>query len=168
MYRFHALTLIAASLLFAGVAVPAGNAAAQSVKSVAGTYTLVSAVTERDGKKSDTFGPGAKGSLIVDSGGRYMIMINRASLPKFASNNREQGTAEENKAVVGGVIAHFGKITVNDADKSFAFNIENSTFPNWNGTVQKRPFTTTGDELKYSVAAASGGGTAVVVWKRAK
>ena len=45
---------------------------------------------------------------------------------------------------------------------------ETSTFPNWDGTEQKRPFTVTSDELKYTVAAASGGGTVTIVWKRTK
>jgi hypothetical protein len=41
-------------------------------------------------------------------------------------------------------------------------------FPNWEGTEQKRPFTIKGDVLKYVVPTASTGGTAELVWKRAK
>jgi len=52
-------------------------------------------------------------------------------------------------------------------DDGLRRSVENSTFPNWNGVEQKRPFTVTGDELKYSIATGSGGGT-VVVWKRSK
>jgi len=92
----------------------------------------------------------------------------RAGLPKVASNNRTTATPEENKAIVGGSLSHFGTLSVNAADKTFTFKIATATFPNWDGTEQKRPFTVTGDELKYTVAAASGGGTATVVWKRAK
>lgn len=94
-------------------------------------------------------------------------MTSRSRLPKFASNNRNEGTAEENKAVVQGSISHFGRYTVNDADKSITFYIEASTFPNWDGTEQKRPFPMTGDELKWTTAA-SGGGSAEVVLKRAE
>jgi hypothetical protein len=53
-------------------------------------------------------------------------------------------------------------------DKIITFKIETSTFPNWDGIEQKRPFTITGDELQYTVPAQSGGGTGTVVWKRAK
>jgi hypothetical protein len=49
-----------------------------------------------------------------------------------------------------------------------AFKIEHATFPNWEGVEQKRAFSISGDELKYNVPAASGGGTAELVWKRAK
>ena len=48
------------------------------------------------------------------------------------------------------------------------FHIERFTFPNWDGTDQKRSVTITGDEMKYTNTAASGGGKAELVWKRAK
>jgi hypothetical protein len=104
----------------------------------------------------------------VDANGRYVLAIVRAGLPKVASNNRTTATPEENKAIVGGSITHFGTLSVNAADKTITFKIETSTFPNLDGTEQKRPFTVTGDELKYTNTAASAGGTSTVVWKRAK
>jgi Lipocalin-like domain len=57
---------------------------------------------------------------------------------------------------------------VNEEDKSITFRIETSTFPNFNGTEQKRGFTLVGDELTYTVPAFSVGGTAVAKWARAK
>ena len=78
---------------------------AQTAKDFVGTWMLVSAITERDGDKSDTFGPNAKGVLMFDANGHYMITFIGASLPKFASNNRATGTADENKAVVGGSLS---------------------------------------------------------------
>ncbi len=136
MNRRATLAAISASLMLAGLAAPAGDAAAQDAKSLVGTYTLVSA---------DTTG-----------------------LPKFASNNRTKGTPEENQAIVAGSLGHFGKYTVDEKDKAFTFHIEASTYPNWDGTAQKRPFTISGDELRYGTAAASGGGRADLVWKRVK
>jgi hypothetical protein len=38
--------------------------------------------------------------------------LNRADLPKFAANNRNVGTPEENKAIVQGSFAYFGTYTV--------------------------------------------------------
>ena len=169
MNRLSTLTAATASLLFLALAVPAGDAAAQSAKSLVGTWTLVSADNvDSFGKKTPTFGPNARGSLIFTSNGRYSINIARASLPKFASDNRAKGTAEENQAVVAGSIAHFGKYTVDEKDKAFTFHIETSTYPNWDGTAQKRPFTVSGDELKYGVAAGSAGGRVELVMKRVK
>src|SRR5262249_7837635 len=79
-----------------------------------------------------------------------------------------QGTPEENKDIVQGSISHFGTYAVNEGDKTITFHIQTSTFPNWDGMAQRRPFTLSGDELKYTVPTASGGGTAEVVLKRLK
>lgn len=159
MNQIRTFAFVAAALLF-GVALPA---AAQSAKSLVGAWTLVSA--------GDTYGPNPKGSLIFDAHGRYSLNIMRADLPKFASNSRVKGTTDENKAIVAGSITHFGRYSVSEPDKTLTLNIESSTFPNWNGTVQKRPFTIAGDELKYTVAAPSAGTGPTgnpVVWRRAK
>ena len=168
MKRAGKLTLGALGLLFLGVVLAAGDAFAQTAKELVGTWTLVSAVTEQGGNKTDTFGPNAKGILMVDANGRYVIAFARADLPKIASNNRTTATPEENKAIVGGSVTHFGTVSVNAADQTLTFKIATATFPNWDGTEQQRPFTMTDDELTYTVAAASGGGTATSVWKRAK
>jgi len=62
----------------------------------------------REGEKVEPFGPNPKGTMTFDSGGRFSIIVTRSDLPKFASNNRELGTSEENKAAVQGSIAYFG------------------------------------------------------------
>ena len=168
MKRVYKLTLSTLGVLVLGVVLSAGEVCAQTTKDLAGTWTLVSVVTEQDGNKTDTFGPHPKGILMVDANGRYVLTLVRADLPKVASNNRTTATPEENQAIVGGSITHFGTLAVNAADQTITFKIETATFPNWDGTEQKRAFTVTGDELTYTVPAASGGGTATTVWKRAK
>jgi hypothetical protein len=155
-------------LLCLGVVLAAGEVFAQTAQDLVGTWTLVSAINEHGGSKTDIYGPHPKGILTVDAHGRYVLVIARADLPKVASNNRTKATAEENKAIVQGSVAHFGSLSVNAADKTITFKIETSLFPKWDGTEQQRPFTLTGDELTYTVPSASGGGTATVVWKRAK
>jgi len=167
MNRQNTLAAISASLLLLSLAVPAGDAAAQGAKSLVGSWAAVSAVvTDASGKKTDTFGPNPRGLLVFTPDGHYTVTIMRASLPKFASNNRNKGSAEENQAVVAGSIAHFGKYKVED--KAIVFNVESSTYANWDGAPQKRPFTVSGDQLKYAVPAASVGGIAELVWKRVK
>jgi hypothetical protein len=37
--------------------------------------------------------------------------------------------------------------------EAITFHIQTSTYPNWDGMDQKRPFTLSGDELKYTVPA---------------
>lgn len=167
-HPIRTLAVIALSMLLAGP-ISVAPAFAQTASDVVGTWTLVSSVVERDGKKTDQFGPGAKGMLTFDSGGRFMLTIVGADLPKFASDNRATGTPEENKAVVGRSIALFGTYAVNPADKTIVLRIDTATFPNWSGTEQKRLLVGGGaDELKYITPSASGGGTGTVTWRRAK
>jgi hypothetical protein len=137
---------------------------------IVGSWTYLSADTVRpDGSKVPTFGPNPSGLVIFGNDGRYVSLVVRSDIPKFASNSRTSGTQEENKAAVEGGIATFGKYTINEAEKILILQIERSTFPNWNGTEQKRPITITGDELKYIVPTASSGtGRGEVVLKRAK
>jgi len=142
---------------------------AQSASDVVGTWTLVSSVTEKDGARTDQFGSGAKGMLILDADGHFMLTIIGPDLPKFASNNRAGGTPEENKAVISKSVAMIGTYSVSPADKTLTFKVDSATFPNWNGTEQKRLLSASGkDELKYITPTASSGGVGTVTWKRVK
>jgi hypothetical protein len=138
------------------------SAAAQSVKELAGFYTMTFE-TRETGKTSTV---NTNGALALDASGHYSIMTIAPDLPKIASNNRTTATPEESKAIVGGSVSHYGIFTVS-GDK-LIFKIERATFPNWNGIEQKRAFTFKGDELTYTVATASGGGSVTLHWKRMK
>ena len=144
-------------------------ARAQAADGLRGTWTLVSSVTDKDGKKTEQFGHGAKGMMSLDSDGHFMLTIIGAGLPKFAATSRAAGTAEENKAVMSKSIGMIGTYSVNPADKTLTFRVESATFPNWNGTEQKRLIVTASkDELRYITPTASSGGIGAVTWKRAK
>src|SRR5262245_54730466 len=142
-----------------GLALYSSNATGQSAKDLVGTWTIVSA---------EAFGPNPKGLLIFEPNGRYSLMLMRADLPKYASNNRAQGSSEEYKAIGAGSISYYGTYSVNGSD--LTLHVEHSSFPNWSGTEQKRTnLTLTGDELKYTNNAPSvGGPPAVLVWRRVK
>ena len=152
--------VVTGAFLSMALALPLGNSAAQSIKSVAGTYTLVS---------TDAFGKDPRGTLVLGADGRYSTIVMRASLPKFASGSRLNGAADEIKGVVEGSICHFGKYTIDDGGKTITFHIEAATFANWDGATQKRPLKVSGDTLTYTVTTPSGGGRgADTVWKRVK
>ena len=138
-------------------------------KQVQGTWILVSNINERDGQKIDTFGPNPRGQLILTPGGHFSMILMRASLPKFASNNRLKGTAEENQAVVQGSHAFYGTYKVgNEKDRTIILHVEGCTFPNWDGQDLPRVMTLSEDELKQVNPAAAIGGKNYVTWKRAE
>ena len=54
-----------------------------------------------DGTQVPLYGPNPIGSLIFTSNGRFSVQVMRTiNRPPFASNNRDTGTAEQNKAAV--------------------------------------------------------------------
>ena len=165
MNRFAVPTLAAPAILLAATARPVE---AQSAADLAGTWTLVSATVEQGGARTDVFGPDPQGTLVFGPDGHYALVFVRRALPKFASNNRAQGTPEENKAVLQGSIAHFGTYAVEEGGKTLVFRIEASTFPNWTGAEQRRALSLSGDELTYTVSAASAGGTAQITLRRVR
>jgi hypothetical protein len=84
-----------------------------------------------DGTQVPIFGPNPVGTLIFTSNGRYSLQIMRVvNRAPFVSNNRDTGTAGENKAVAQGTISHFGTYAVDEAGKTINFRIERSSFPN--------------------------------------
>ena len=55
-----------------------------------------------------------------------------------------------------------------EAEKSFTFQINRATFPNWEGKNNKRSFVIIGDELRFTDPPASAGGIATTIFARAK
>jgi len=82
MKRVRTLTLGALGVLVLGAVLSAHKVCAQTAKDLAGTWTLVSVVTEQGGTKTDTYGPNPQGILTVDANGRYVLANARADLPK--------------------------------------------------------------------------------------
>ena len=156
-----------------GLTLIAGNALAQQTAKInktqlVGSWTLVSNTGANQSPTAKTFGPN-DGVATFEANGRFSIQLVRSDLPKFSSNNRDTGTAEENKAVVQGSITYFGTYSVNEADGALTLHIERSSFPNWNGSDQKRTIALlTAEELKYTNPTSSVGGTAELGWKRVK
>jgi hypothetical protein len=157
------------SALLAGTLAACTHGAVQSgtaKEDVVGTWAYVSVDTVRpDGTRQSMYGANPQGIAVFDRSGHYILMTSRADIAKFASDNRMEGTADENKAVVQGMIAHFGTYTVNETEETITFHVVASSFPNWNGVEQKRPFKVDADQLKWATPASSGG-TAEVVLRR--
>jgi hypothetical protein len=135
-----------------------------------GSWAFVSAIDTRpDGTKNDRWGSNPRGTLMFDANGRYVQIISRSDIPKFAANKPDQGTADENKAVVTGMVVSFGTYTVNEADKTLTTRVEGNMYPNAAGSEQKRTITSlTADGLTYTNPATTTGVSAAAQWKRVK
>ena len=161
----HLVTAVITAISFLGIDTP--SAFAQTAKDLVGTWTLESdATTTTDGRTIQPFGANPNGIAIFDSAGHFAIINSRPDLPKFASNNRMRGTAEENEAIVHGSFAFFGTYSVTNG--VIVQHIEGGTWPAWNGTDQKRTVTSfMGDEQTWTTVP-SFGGRSELRWKRMK
>jgi len=155
----------AAFLLF--ICFGAAGAEAQTAQDLVGTWTLASATIRSGEVKMDMFGPDPSGTLMFGRDGHYALIFLRRDLPKLTSNNRLSQTVEESRDITKGSIAHFGTYAVDETGKFLVLRIESSTFPNWAGAEQRRPFSLSGDELTYISPGSSGVATDIVL-RRAK
>jgi Lipocalin-like domain len=157
------------ALMFLGVAL---QTLAQSAEDkLVGTWMLDSIYVEGpDGSRFDPFGANPTGVLIMDGKGRISVQFIGSDLPKFVSNDRLNGTPEEDKAVVQRILCYFGTYSVSEADHSLNIHIESSSFPNWKGADQKRFLALKDDEMKWTNPTASSGlgFTGHTIWERAK
>ncbi|WP_075792617.1 lipocalin-like domain-containing protein [Massilia putida] len=150
-----------AAMVLAGAA-PAVHA---SLPDLAGTWTLVAADVQRpDGSIERDYGAAPKGRLCIDAQGRYTLQIFKAERPRFASPDKAAGTGDEFRAAVLGSSTHYGTVAMDGGQ--LVFHIEAASFPNWEGTVQRRSFELHGDELRYRVPARPDGGIPISVWRR--
>jgi len=120
-----------------------------------------------DGSRVHLYGDNPQGLLTFSADGRYSLQIMRSDRARFVSNDRARATAEEYKSAVMGSNAHFGRYVLNDTDHTITFRIEHASFPNWEGTEQKRSYKIEDGRLKYIVPTPTTGAGAIgeVEWK---
>ncbi len=161
------VTLVGMAIVNPAIAQPSAPTGGKA-KQLVGAWTLVTAESVRaDGSKVGVFGSNPKGTMIFSSDGHFALIQMRVDLPKLASNSRDAGTPEENKAVVQGSIAYFGTYSVNESDNVITIRLEGSTFANLGGEQRKIITSLTADELKFINPRTPSGATLEVVWKRA-
>ena len=162
------LQIVAAVLVLS-----AGNAVAQQTlrDQLVGTWTFVVAeITAPDGAKSFPFGETPKGILVFTPDGHFAQIHIASDVPRIASNNRLNGTAEEYAGIMRRSLSIFGTYTVDEAKRTVTFAIVSSTFPNQQGQSQIRTIDKlTADEFVNSNPDVAGGrGSAFNRYKRVK
>jgi hypothetical protein len=118
------------------------------------------------GEVARDYGDAPKGRLIVDDQGRYSLQIFKSERLRFATDSKANGSADEFKSAVVGSSTHYGMVTIDYKQNLLVFSIEGSSFPNWEGTVQKRQYKIDGQELSYQVPPRADGSIPISVWRR--
>ncbi|WP_037461055.1 lipocalin-like domain-containing protein [Skermanella stibiiresistens] len=159
--------MLAAAAIVLSIASPV---AAQTLNKVVGTWQMTAATVEVNGTTSLPYGSEPQGKLVFTSDLHFVEFLHDPRIPRFKSNERGKGTDEENRAVMAGTLALYGRYTV-DARGDFSGNtVEGSSFPNWIGDVR------TTNELKMEVDGnrmiekfqRPGGAKVTIVWERVR
>ena len=161
---------MAAALLGIGAAVATQPAQAQSPNQVAGTWRMVSARIDPEGRNVPAYGARPNGMLVFTADMHFVELMSDADVPRFASNVRGQGTAAENGAAMAGSIGLFGTYTVDETGAFTGDVVEGSTFPNWIGdvrTAKELRLVVTGDRMDESFQRPDGTPIAIR-WQRVR
>lgn len=132
-----------------------------------GTWTLVAAdKILPGGARARDYGEQPKGRLIVDTQGRYSLQILKSERLRFSRDSKADGNADEFKSAVMGSSTHYGTVAIDDKAGQLVFSIEGSSFPNWEGAVQRRRYQLEDGQLSYQVPPRADGSIPISVWRR--
>ena len=132
-----------------------------------GTWMLVAAdKLLPGGARARDYGERPQGRLIVDGRGRYSLQIFKSERLRFAADSKADGSADEFKSAAMGSSTHYGTVAIDEKAGQLVFSIEGSSFPNWDGTVQRRQYKLEGRELSYRVPPRADGSIPISVWRR--
>jgi hypothetical protein len=164
--------LVLALPLQLGALLWSGPVVAQSTQDrIVGTWRLATADNVRpDGSRTAMFGATPKGVMMFTRDGHFALIQHRADLPKLGANSRDQGTPEENRAVVSGSISYYGTYTVDESSRTLTLKLDGSTYANLlEAGEQKRLVTVlSDDELRFTNPRTPSGATLEVGWIRVK
>lgn len=168
MPKSFSRSFVVAALL--GSLVANSQSVSTASNQVQGTWRLVSAVIDPDGRRVPAYGARPNGLLIFTPDLHYSVVITSGDTPRFASNERGQGTDAENRLAMSSSIGFFGTYTV-DENGAFSGNrVDGATFPNWVGSVRTTKelrLVVSGDRLVEDFQRPDG--TKIrIVWQRAR
>lgn len=83
-----------------------------------------------DGRRRDTWGDTPQGLLVVTANGLFAVQI--------MGVNRQPRPGAVPTESVGPAIAYYGRYSVDEGNKGFSVRVEQSTFPQWIGTLNVR------------------------------
>lgn len=162
-------TWLGTLLLLLLLSVAPGSAAAQPMRElIAGAWSFVSVVAERDdGAREEPFGSAPRGVIIFTPDGHFSLFQSRAELPRLAANDRARATPEEAMAVVRDSIAYFGTYSVDEDGRRLSLRLAGSTYTNLPEAQTRIVTLLTATELHFTNPRTPSGVTLRTVWRRA-
>ncbi|MBO4226990.1 lipocalin-like domain-containing protein [Bradyrhizobium neotropicale] len=153
-----------------GASVVGSHAQAASANQVVGTWRMVSAQIDPEGRNLPAYGQRPNGMLVFTPDMHFIEVLTDADTPRFASNVRGGGTDAENRTAMSRSIGFFGTYTVDETGEFSGNRVEGSTFPNWVGDTRTRRELTlkvSGDQMTEHFQRPDG--TRIVIeWQRVR
>lgn len=152
------LALLLAAPFVVGASEPVPSPAESN--QIAGTWRMVAATLETDGKIQRPYGENPQGMLVFTADMHFVEVLTDGDAPRFASDARGGGTDAENKRAMASSIGFFGTYTVDEHGRFAGNRVEGATFPNWVGAVRTRrdlQLTVEGDRMYETFTRPDGG-----------
>ena len=133
---------------------------ARAINQVAGTWRMVSATLEADGRIERPYGDNPQGMLVFTPDMHFVEVLTDGDTPRFASDARGGGSDEENRRAMASSIGFFGTYSVDEQGRFAGNRVEGTTFPNWVGgvrTTKELQLRVEGDRMYETFTRPDGG-----------
>jgi hypothetical protein len=147
------------------------NFCTSDVHALVGAWRLKAfQIESSNGDISYPFGEAPQGMLLYSRCGLVSAQLMGEDRPLFESDDQRLGTVSEIEACFKNCISYFGTFELHAEDGYVIHHVENSLFPNWEGTPQKRFFELNDNTLRIAtppVNWAKEKKVGVLIWERA-
>lgn len=133
---------------------------AGAINQVEGTWRMVSATLEADGRIEHPYGDNPQGMLVFTPDMHFVEVLTDGDTPRFASDARGGGSDEENRRAMASSIGFFGTYSVDEQGRFAGNRVEGATFPNWVGgvrTTKELQLRVEGDRMYETFTRPDGG-----------
>lgn len=134
--------------------------ARSDVNQVAGTWRMVSATLETNGRIERPYGENPQGMLVFTPDMHFVEVLTDGDTPRFRSDVRGDGSDDENRRVMASSIGFFGTYSVDEQGRFSGNRVEGATFPNWVGgvrTTQELQLKVDGERMYETFTRPDGG-----------
>lgn len=152
------VTLLAGLLGFSLMAVASEREPA--LNQVAGTWRMVSATLETDGRIERPYGENPQGMLVFTPDMHFVEVLTDGDTSRFRLDVRGAGSDDENRRAMASSIGFFGTYSVDEQGRFAGNRVEGATFPNWVGgvrTTQELQMKVEGDRMYETFTRPDGG-----------
>lgn len=126
-------------------------------------------IESSNGEINYPFGQSAQGILLYSRCGLVSAQLMSAERPLFESGDQQVGTEKEIEACFKNCVSYYGTFELHEDEGYVIHHVEQSMFPNWEGTQQKRYFELKDNTLRIVTPPVSWGNeqkVAVLIWER--